>query len=134
MTDSDEPLIKLTEAERSWERRRRSARRFTLTVFFGSSFVAAPNFVSCIAHSRVDSEVGVMVNGLPLVLGLLVVGPVVGVSTVIWGLGTKKARLWGAQIPFWERWFFRAIAGVLLLILWGFLADPLHRAMSCAGL
>jgi hypothetical protein len=110
------------------------ARRFTLTTLVAAALLGMPNFLSCLAHARVDSEVGVMMNGFPLLLGIMFVAPVVGVSTIIWGLGLRQARLQSEQVPLLERCFFGAIAAVLLFVLWGFSAEPLHRAMSCAAL
>jgi hypothetical protein len=134
VTDPNTALDELAKSERPLGRRRLWARRFTITMFFGPTLLAVPNFASCLAHSRVDSEVGVMMHGLPLLIGVMWLGPVVGASTAIWGLGMRKARLRGEEIPFWERWCFRAIAAVLIFVLWGFSADPLYRAMSCVGL
>jgi hypothetical protein len=107
MTEPDPPLDELAKTVRDWGHRRRWARRFTLTVFFGSALLATPNFARCVAHSLTDSEVGVMMYGFPLLIGALFLSPVVGVSTAIWGLGMRKARLRGEQIPFWERWCFK---------------------------
>ena len=74
-----------------------------------------------------------MMNGFPLLLGIMFVAPVVGVSTIIWGLGLRQARLQSEQVPLLERSSFGAIAASLLFVLWGFSADPLHRALSCAA-
>jgi len=97
-------------------------------------FLAAPGFVSCISHAMVDSEVGVMMHGLPIVLGLLYGLPLIGASTILWGLGLRHARLGGEEISFGERWGFRGIAAALLIVVWGFSQDFVHRGMQWLGL
>jgi hypothetical protein len=100
-----------------WEKRRRWARRFTMTFFFAFLILGTPNFVGCVLHARVDSEVGGMNYGLPLLIGIVWGAPVLGVSTLIWGLGLRKARRRGETIPLTERGCFAAIATVLAIIL-----------------
>jgi hypothetical protein len=100
-----------------WEKRRRWARRFTMTVFFAFLVLGTPNFVGCVLHARVDSEVGVMTYGLPLLIGIVWGAPVLGASTLIWGVGLWKARRRGETSSLTERVCFTAIATVLTIIL-----------------
>jgi len=134
MPTATPPLDESTQPEGRWERRRRRARRFTITIFFGFLLVVSPAFASCLRHAVVDSEVGVMMYGLPIFLGVFYLSPVLSVSTVVWGLGMRKARVRGEVVPFWERWCFRAIAAALAFVLWGLSAAYTHKGMACVGL
>ncbi len=58
-----------------------------------------PNFLLAVAHARVDSEVGVMLHGFPLFVGLFYGGPVLGIVALLWGMGLTKARRQGERIP-----------------------------------
>ena len=72
---------------------RRWARRITLFLVVAPSLLAAPYFLNAVAHARADSEVGVMMYGFPLFIGMLYGAPVVGAFTLAWGLGLARARL-----------------------------------------
>ncbi len=48
--------------------------------------------------------------------------------------GLRNARFGGEEISFWERWCFRGIAAALLIVVWGFSLDFVHRAMQWVGL
>jgi hypothetical protein len=113
---------------------RRWARRTTFALIALPSMLSVPSFMSCLAHSRVDSEVGVMMYGLPLVIGAMLGTPVVSLFTIIWGLGLKKAQGTGERIPLWELLCFGAITASLLLFLYQFSASYLHGAKSLVGL
>ena len=126
MTDSPNPSADSAVDARRW------VRRTTFTLIALPSIVAIPSFMSCLAHSRVDSEVGVMMYGFPLLIGTMMATPVVSVFTLIWGFGLKKARRTGEQIPLWELLCFGAISALLLLYL--FRANLLHVAKSWIGL
>ena len=128
MTDSPNTPVDSVVDARRW------ARRTTFTLIVLPSILAFPSFMSCLAHSRVDSEVGVMMHGLPLAIGIMLGTPVVSVFTIIWGLGLRKARRTGEQIPLWELLCFGAISSLLLLLLYLFSANFLHGAKSCVGL
>ena len=108
-------------------------RRITLGLLSLGVLLGGSSFVSCLAYSAVDSEVGVMMTGFPLLIGVTFGTPVVGLSTLLWGLGLKQARGAGEQIPRWEAWCFGCIAlgAALLLGLLG--PNYLHLAKSCAG-
>ena len=80
--------------------------------------LAGPNFVSCLAHSAVDSEVGVMMYGFPLFIGVTYGTPVLGFTTLLWGLGLKKAYFAAEKIPLWEALSFGIIAVVVTLLLY----------------
>jgi hypothetical protein len=121
-------------SEPRWVRWRRWARRCTLTLVFLPMLLAAPSFASCVAHAMVDSEVGVMTHGFPIIFGVVLLLPLVLTSTIVWGLGLRKARLGGDDTPFWERWLFRGIATVLALLVWGFSLDFIHRGLQWVGL
>jgi hypothetical protein len=113
---------------------RRWARRITLALITLPSLLAIPNFLSCMAHSRVDSEVGVMMYGLPLAIGTMMGAPVVAVFALAWGLGMNKARRAGEPIPRWEIGCFGAIASLLAFLFIVFGSNFLHAAKSCAGI
>ena len=100
----------------------------TLAVLLGGT-----SFVSCLAYSSVDSEVGVMMTGFPLFIGVTFGTPVLGLSTLMWGLGLKKARVVGEKIPRWEMpcFCFFAVTATLLLCLLS--ENYLHLAKSCVG-
>jgi hypothetical protein len=128
MTDSPNPSADSAVDARRW------VRRTTFTLIALPSIVAIPSFMSCMAHSRVDSEVGVMMYGLPLVIGAMLGTPVVSLFTIIWGLGLKKAHGTGERIPLWELLCIGAITASLLLLLYQFSASYLHGAKSFVGL
>lgn len=113
---------------------RRWARRITLALITLPSLLAIPNFLSCMAHSRVDSEVGVMMYGLPLAIGTMMGTPVVAVFALAWGLGMKQAWRGGESIPRWEIGCFGAIASLLALLLFLLSSTYLRAAKSCAGI
>ena len=96
---------------------RRWARRITLILVGSLSLLAAPNFLRCVAHSRVDSEVGVMMHGFPLFIGLMYSAPVVGVFTLIWGVGLVRARRRKEAIPTRELLCFGVLAAVIGWVL-----------------
>ena len=75
-----------------------------------------------------------MMYGFPLFIGLVWGSPVVGVCTLLWGLGLSKARRQGETIPRLELWCFRltATAMPVLLLLLG--DNLLRMARSCVGL
>jgi len=127
-------LDEANSREQRWELARLWARRFTLTLILVPALLAAPRFAACISHVLVDSEVGVMMYGLPLVIGIVLLWLMVFASTVTWGLGMRKTRLQGKEIPFWERWCFRGIAAGLALVFWGFSADYIYRGLRSIGL
>ena len=107
------------EGDDSTKDDRRWARRITLLSVAAIVVLGTPNLLNAIAHGRVDSEVGVMMYGLPLFIGLLYACPVVGAFTLVWGLGLRRARRRGDAIPRREIWCFAVIAtvtGVLLLM------------------
>jgi hypothetical protein len=105
------------EGDNSVEDKRRWPRRITLALVVVPIVLALPKFLLAIAHARADSEVGVMMYGFPLFLGLFYGSPVVAVFVVLWGLGLTKARRQGETIPGLELWVFRGIAAALLLLL-----------------
>ena len=128
MTDTPDTSVDSVVDARRW------ARRTTIALIVLPSMLAIPSFMSCLAHSRVDSEVGVMMHGLPLAIGTMLGTPVVSVFAIIWGLGLRKARRTGERIPLWELLCFGAISTLLLLLLYLFSANFLHGAKSCVGL
>ena len=96
---------------------RKWGRRITLGLIALALVLAGPNFVSCLAHSAVDSEVGVMMYGFPLLIGVTFGTPLLGFTALLWGLGLKKAYFAEGQIPRWESLSFGVIAvGVSLLL------------------
>ena len=112
---------------------RKWGRRLTLGLVALALVLAGPNFLACLAHSAVDSEVGVMMYGFPLFIGVTFGTPVLGLTTLLWGLGLKKAYFSAEQIPRWESWSFGIIAvgATLLLCLLG--PNYLHLGKSCVG-
>ena len=113
---------------------RRWPRRITLTLVVTPIVLGLPNFLLAIAHARADSEVGVMLYGFPLFIGLVYGGPVVGVFTALWGFGLTKARRQGETIPGLELWCFRGIATVMVVLLWLLSGQYVRMAKSCVGL
>jgi hypothetical protein len=110
------------DADDSLNDERRWARRITLLSVAAMVVLGTPNLLNAIAHSRVDSEVGVMMYGLPLFIGLLYTCPVIGAFILVWGVGLRKARRRGEVIPRREFWCFGVIAvviGFLLLMFSG---------------
>ena len=105
------------EEDHSPKDARRWPRRITLTLVVTTIVLGLPNFLLAIAHARADSEVGVMMYGFPLFIGLFYGSPVVGIFAALWGLGLTKARRQGETIPGLELWVFRGIAAALLLLL-----------------
>ncbi len=96
---------------------RRWARRITLFLVVAPSLLAAPYFLNAVAHARADSEVGVMMYGFPLFIGMLYGAPVVGAFTLAWGLGLARARRRGEAIPRWEVGTFGVVAALIALSL-----------------
>ncbi len=58
-------------------------RRLTLGLLALALVVAGPNFLACFAHSAVDSEVGVMMYGFPLFIGVVYGTPVLALTTLL---------------------------------------------------
>ena len=113
---------------------RRWPRRITLTLVVLAIALGLPNFLLAIAHARADSEVGVMMYGFPLFLGLVYGSPVVGVFVALWGFGLTKARRQGETIPGLELWLFRGVATVMVVLLWLLSGQYVRMAKSCVGL
>ena len=105
------------EAGIEWGRIRRWGRRVTLTVgvLFGLSIT--PYTLMCVAHSTVDSEVGVMSYGFPVLMASVIGVPLLVLPTVAWGVGIRKTQDKGASLPRWEAWTFLGIAGGLSVLL-----------------
>lgn len=120
------------EGDKSAKDARRWPRRITVTLVATTIVLGLPNFLLAMAHARADSEVGVMMYGFPLFIGLVYGSPIVGVFALLWGLGLTKARRQGETIPRLELWCFRGIATVMVVLL---LSEQYFRmAKSCVGL
>ena len=68
------------EPENRMNNPRKWGRRLTLGLLVLALLVAGPNFLACIGHSAVDSEVGVMMYGFPLLIGMIYGSPLLGVT------------------------------------------------------
>ncbi len=112
---------------------RKWGRGLTLGLVGLALVLAGPNFVSCLAHSAVDSEVGVMMYGFPLFIGVTYGTPVLGLTMLLWGLGLKKAYFAAEKIPRWEAWSFGIVAVVVTLLLYLLTPAYLRLGKSCAG-
>ena len=108
-------------------------RRATLGLIALALVLGAPNFLSCLAHSAVDSEVGVMMHGFPLLIGAVYGTPVLGVTALLWGHGLKKSYFSAEQIPRWEAWSFGIVAVVVTLLLCLLGPNYLHLGKSCVS-
>ena len=113
---------------------RRWPRRITLTLVAAGIVLGLPNFLLAMAHASADSEVGVMMYGFPLFIGLVYSSPVVSVFAVLWGFGLTKARRQGETIPGLELWCFRGIATAMVVLLWLLSGQYVRMARSCVGL
>lgn len=105
------------EAGIEWGRIRRWGRRVSLTVGVLFGFSITPYTLMCVAHQTVDSEVGVMSYGFPVLMASVVVVPILVLPMVAWGMGIRKTRERGDELPRWEAWAFVGIAGVLSFLL-----------------
>ena len=122
------------EEDHSPKDERRWSRRITLTLVAATIALGLPNFLLAMAHARADSEVGVMMYGFPLFIGLFYGSPVVGVFAALWGFGLTKARRQGETIPGLELWCFRGIATVMVVLLWLLSGQYVRMAKSWFGL
>ena len=113
---------------------RRWPRRITLTLVAAGIVLGLPNFLLAMAHASADSEVGVMMYGFPLFIGLVYSSPVVSVFAVLWGFGLTKAHRQGETIPVLERWVFGGIATALLLLLLLLSEQYVRMARNLLGL
>ena len=100
-----------------WGRIRSWGRGISLAsaVLFGLS--VTPYTLMCVSHSAVDSEVGVMGFGFPVLMASVIGVPLLVLPTVAWGVGIRKTRDKGAPLPRWEAFSFLGIAGVLTALL-----------------
>ena len=113
---------------------RRWPRRITVTLVATAIIISLPNVLALIPHGRAGSEVGVMMYGFPLSVGLVFGSPVLGACTLLWGLGLTKARRQGEQIPGLEWCFFGVIASVMMLLLFLLSGQYFRMVRSCVGL
>ena len=103
--------------ERTWASCRRWGRRVSLSLGLLLGLGLTPYTLMCLPHASVDSEVGVMVYGLPVLFALGVGVPVLVLPTATWGLGLRKVQEQGTSIPRWEAWTFLGVAGGLAFLL-----------------
>ncbi len=94
------------------------------------SLLAVPSLLNAVAHARVDSEVGVMMYGVPLFIGMVFGCPVVAAFTVVWGLGLARARGRGEAIPRWEMGSFGVVAPLITLLLLALSETYLHMLVN----
>ena len=100
-----------------WERARRWGRRITWTLALILAVGLTPYTLMCVSHALVDSEVGVMLYGMPVMVGLLVGLPILALPATVWGVGLAKARRRGDLIAWREAWSFLVIAGGAAFLL-----------------
>ena len=93
------------------------ARRVTFALITLPLVIAIPNFVGLIAHTRTDSELGIMMYGFPIFIGLVFGTPIVCISTAVWGLGLRKSKQAGEKLPRWELVIFGIIAAFTAMVL-----------------
>jgi hypothetical protein len=114
-----------------WDKRRKRMRNLVLGADGLLMIPVLPLAYNTLAHARVDSEVGVMVNGVPMIGMLLLATPFLAACTAFWAQGFVRSQTRGLTIPRWEPWL---LAGNLMA--WGgmgFVAAPLYwRALRNA--
>ena len=98
--------------EGQWERIRKLGKWVSLGLPLVLLVFATPHFLMAVNHARVDSEVGVMMHGLPLVIGGVFTAPAICYFAIFWGLGLRKAHQADVDVAPWEKWVCMGIVGL----------------------
>ena len=85
-----------------WRWIRRWGRRLTLGLSIRTVIVATPNFIFMLSHAEVDSEAGVMVNGMMARLTVMNMTPAVVCALLLWMVGIYLDRRSSAPVARWE--------------------------------
>ena len=85
-----------------WRWIRRWGRRLTIGLSILTVILATPNFVFMLSHAKVDSEVGVMVNGMMAIMTVMAMTPAVACALLLWIVGIYLDRRVSAPVPRWE--------------------------------